>query len=102
MTRDLSADELRAALAAADRGMRLPWAQIIIFAGLWTLAIGIALRFIDFADPTHVLIACLAVFMYAQTQFTAGLIATRQNAVNARLLRALELLDERLSTRAEG
>ena len=99
MTRDLSQDELRAALAAADRGMRLPWAMIIGFGALTGLMVSLVLRVVNFDDHTHVLIIAAAGFLYAQMSFLAAVIASRQNAANARMLRALELLDERLSPR---
>ena len=95
MSKDLSPEELRAALAAADRGMRLPWGAILLSTGLAVVAIAVALRFADVRDDTHVLIVSAAIFLWAQMQLLAGIIATRQNAANARMLRALELLDER-------
>ena len=99
MPKDLSHDELRAALAEADRGMRLPWGSILVGAGVMALAVGFALKVADLGDPTHLLIVCVAAFLFAQMHFIAGLIAARQNAANARMLRALELLDEQLSPR---
>ena len=99
MPNDLSQDELRAALAEADRGMRFPWGSILAGTAIMALATGFALKVTDLGDPTHVLIVCAAAFLFAQMHFIAGLIAARQNAANARMLRALELLDEQLSRR---
>ena len=99
MVRELSQEELRTALAAADRGMRFPWGSILAGAGIMGLATGIGLKFLDTGNATHVLIVCAAVFLYAQMIFLASVITSRQNAANARMLRAMELLDERLAQR---
>jgi hypothetical protein len=99
MTSELSQDELKAALAAADRGMRLPYVTLVVLGALGGTAIGIALKRIDWGDSTHVLIVCAVVFLYATTGALAGILQTRQNAANARMIRALELLDERLTPR---
>ncbi|MEX2180048.1 MAG: hypothetical protein WD801_15135 [Gemmatimonadaceae bacterium] len=68
-------------------------------AALTGLAIGFDQKYFDSANPTHVLIVCAVAFLYAQTDFLAGVIASRQNAANARVLRALELFDDRLPQR---
>ena len=98
MQGELPRDELKAALAAADRGMRLPLWELTIVGAIGGTAIGIALKHFDSGDPVHVLIACAVVLLYAWGQGTAGILQARQNAANARMLRALELLDEKLSS----
>lgn len=95
--RELSGEELRAALAAADRGMRLPYGIIAIAMLITTAAITGIQRLADWSNPTHVLIICAAAFLLGQMYFIAALIAARQNAANARMLRALELLEGRLA-----
>ena len=98
MKQELPRDELKAALAAADRGMRLPLLEIFIGGAIGGTAIGIALKRFDTGDAVHVLIACAVVVLYAWGQLTAGILQARQNAANARMLRALELLDGKLSS----
>lgn len=99
MAKELTQDELRAALAAADRGMKMPWWPIVIASGVSALALGFALKVMRFEDPTHVLVLCAAVFLFGQMQLAAAIITSRQNAPTARMLRALELLDERTNPR---
>lgn len=96
MVKELSQDELRAALAAADRGLRFPWSSIVVGASITALAVGFGLKALDWSNPTHVLIVCAVGVVYAQMTLLSGVIVSRQNAANARMLRALALLDERL------
>lgn len=97
MKGDLPQDELKAALAAADRGMQLPRWELFAGGIIGGTAISIAMRKFDPSDPVHVLIACAVVILFAWGWATAGILQARQNAANARMLRALELLDEKLS-----
>lgn len=97
MPSDLTHDELKTALAAADRGMRLPYIGLFVFGGLSAFAVGVALRYLNFDDPTHIVITCAVVFLYCTMNLLAGLLQARQNAANARMIHALQLLDERLS-----
>lgn len=99
MVKELSQEELRAALAAADRGMRFPWSSIVVGSALTAFAIGFGLKVLDWNNSTHVLIVCAVGVVYAQMTFLSGVVVSRQNAANARMLRALELLDERLASR---
>ena len=100
---DFSNEELRAALASADRHMRLPWLSILVATVAMGLATGFALKAADFANPTHVLIVAGFVWIFAWMFFAGSLLQSRQLAANARMLRALELMDERLrDTRTDG
>lgn len=92
---DLSEKELRAALAAADRGIRLSYGMIALAAAITALAIFVTLRVVDWSNTTHVLIICASGFLYSQMHFFASVITARQNAANARMLRALEKLESR-------
>lgn len=96
---DLSEMELRQALAAADRGMRLPYGLLVIGGAISAFATSVAFRFADWQDATHVLIVAAAVFLFAQMVVAISIVAARQNAANARMLRALELLEDRIGPR---
>ena len=93
---EFSSDELRAALASADRHMRLPYVAIVLLAGVAAIATGVGLKAADFSNPTHVLIVSASVWGWAWMMFGGFLLQARQLAANARMLRALELMDERL------
>ena len=97
-----SHDELRAALATADRQMRLPWASMVVGIAITGIATSIALRVADFSDPTHVLIAAAVAWLFGWIFFGLSLLQSRQLAANARMLRALELMDERLGREPRG
>ena len=95
----LTEAELRAALAAADRGITLPYGMIIFGAGIAALAFGLILRFADWSNTTHLIVLAAAAFIYGQMIFALSVTTARQNAANARMLRALELLESRLAPR---
>lgn len=97
MKEDLPQDELKAALAAADRGMRLPMWELFAGGIIGGTGVSFAMKSFDSSDPVHVLIVCAVVILFAWGWTTAGILQARQNAANARMLRALELLDEKLS-----
>lgn len=92
-------DALRAALRQAERGIRLNYLVIFILGGLQALVLGWALKIADFSNPTHTLIVLAAAFLLLHGFFMAEVLTKRQDAMNARMLRALELLDERLAQR---
>lgn len=96
MTKELGQDELKAALAAADRGMRLPYATLFVSGMVNAGAIAVAMRRVDWGNATHVLIVCAVVVLFTAMNLLAGILQARQNAANARMIRALELMDERL------
>ena len=99
MTSNLSQDELKAALAAADRGIRLPYGMLVVAGILGGTSIGVAMPRIEWSNPTHVIIVCATVFIWGSMQGLAGILQARQNAANARMIHALELLDERITLR---
>jgi heme A synthase len=96
---DFTPDAVRAALRDADRHIRLNYLIIAALGGLQAFIAAWALRVLDFADPVHRLIVLGAAFVCVQMLLLAEILQSRQNAVNARMLRALELLDERLAGR---
>lgn len=100
--RDYSNEELRAALAAADRDMRLPGVSMIMAVVPVSFATSIGLRVANFSDPTHVLILSAAVWLFGWIFLGGSLLQSRQLAANARMLRALELMDERINQRQPG
>lgn len=93
---DFSPAALRAALAAADKNVQRAWVT-------WTLAgvvIGLVFdqlqRALDWSQPTHRVIVFTGVGLAALILFSLFNLQLRQNATNARLLRAMELLHQRL------
>jgi len=93
---DFSPAALRAALAAADKDMHRAW-------GTWAFA-GVVLvvlysqmqRALDWSQPTHRVIVLTGLYLAALFLFSLFNLQLRQNATNARLLRAMELLHQRL------
>lgn len=94
--RDFSNEELRAALASADKQMRLPWLSMAMAMLPVALATSFGLEAADFSNPTHVLIVAGFVWLFGWIFLAGSLLQARQLAANARMLRALELMDERL------
>lgn len=94
--REFSPEALRAALQAAERNIRLNWIEIIGLAALQALILGYALKVADFGNPTHELIFLAAAWSFAHLHFVLSLVVRRQDAANARMLRALELVHEKL------
>jgi hypothetical protein len=92
-------DVLRAALREAERGIRINYGIIFVLAGLQALILGWAIKVANFSDPTHTLIALAVAFLVLHGFFMAEVLTRRQDAMNARTLRALELLDETLTHR---
>ena len=100
MDRDSLTDvELRAALAEADKGMRLPYGMIMLGGAISAFAIAGLQQYFNWADPLHIIIVCAAVFLFGQMVAIVSIVTARQNAANARMLRALQLLEERFSGR---
>ena len=96
---NMSEAELRQALAAADRGIRLPYAVIIVGGAVSALFVSIMLRFADWANSTHVVVAAATAFLWCQMFISLSLVTARQNAANARMLRALELVEAEIARR---
>jgi uncharacterized membrane protein len=93
---DFSPAALRAALAAADRDMHRAWAMWafagVVMAGVYSLL----QRALDWSQPTHRVIVLTGLGTAALILFSLFNLQLRQNAANARLLRAMELLHQRL------
>lgn len=94
--KSFSDEELRAALASADKHMRLPWVSMVMAMVPVAFATSIGLKAADFSDPTHVLIVSAVMWLFGWIFLGGSLLQSRQLAANARMLRALELMDERL------
>lgn len=95
--KEMAPEEVRNALRRAERGIRVSYLQVALVAGLQALAIGFVLKVANFADPLHLLVVLVGALLFMQMFFFAIVFSARQDAVNARVLRALELLDERTS-----
>lgn len=92
---DRSSSPVLAALEEADRRERTSRLVLYAAAALEAVLLGAALLVMDFANPTHVLMLILAVLTYSTLALGMVAIATRASAENARLLHAIQLLDER-------
>lgn len=92
---DRPSSAVHAALAEAERRDR--WSRLAIYGAalVEALLLGAALMVMDFDDDTHLLVFIMA--MLAYTTLALGLVAlgARNGAANARLLHAIQLLDER-------
>jgi hypothetical protein len=86
---------VHAALAEADRRER--WGRIALFAAalVEALLLGAALLVMDFADDTHLLVFIMAMLAYTTLALGLAALGARNSAANARLLHAIQLLDER-------
>jgi hypothetical protein len=92
---DRSGSPVLAALDEADRRERTSRLVLYAAAVLEAVLLAAALLVMDFDDPTHVLMLILAVLTYSTLALGMVAIATRASAENARLLHAIQLLDER-------
>ncbi len=92
---DRSSSPVLAALDEADRRERTSRLVLYAAAVLEAVLLAAALLVMDFDDPTHVLMLILAVLTYSTLALGMVAIATRASAENARLLHAIQLLDER-------
>ena len=93
---DFSPAALRAALAAADKNMQHAWVTWAL-AGAVFATVGSQLqRALDWSQPTHRVIVLTSLWIAALILFSLFNLQLRQNATNARLLRAMELLHQRL------
>jgi hypothetical protein len=84
-----------AALEEADRRERTSRRVLLAAAAVEVVLLAAALLVMDFGDPTHVLVLILAVLTYSTLALGMVAMATRASAENARLLHAIQLLDER-------
>lgn len=92
---DRTESPVRAALEEADRRERTSRRVLYAAAVIEAALLGTALLVMDFGDPTHVLVLVLAVLTYSTLALGMVAIASRASAENARLLHAIQLLDER-------
>lgn len=87
---------LRAALDAADRRDRMARLALFGAALVEALLLAIALLVMDFDDRTHLLVFVLSILSYTTLALGLVVVGARSAAANARLLHAIQLLDERL------
>ena len=86
---------VHAALAAADRRERLSRLAIYAAAFIELLLLAAALMVMDFNDDTHLLILIIGILVYSTLGLGMAALGSRAAAADARLLHAIQLLDER-------
>lgn len=86
---------VNAALAAADRRDRMSRLAIYAAALLELVLLAAALMVMDFDNDTHLLILIIGILVYSTLALGLAAIASRAAAADARLLHAIQLLDER-------
>lgn len=86
---------VHAALAAADRRDRMGRLALYAAALLEAVLLGLALMVMDFDNDTHLLIFITAILVYSTLALGLAAVASRAAAADARLLHAIQLLDER-------
>jgi hypothetical protein len=94
MTTDRPAT-VHAALAAADRRDRVSRLAIYAAALIEAVLLGLALMVMDFDNETHLLIFIVGILVYSTLALGLAAVAARAAAADARLLQAIQLLDER-------
>jgi len=95
MTRSETSPLVRAALDDADRRDRMARAALLGAALVEALLLGVALLVMDFGDRTHLLVFVLSVLGYTTLALGLVVVGARASAAHARLLHAIQLLDER-------
>ena len=86
---------VHAALAAADRRDRLSRVALYAAALMEAVLLGLALMVMDFDNDTHLLIFITGILVYSTLALGLAAVAARAAASDARLLHAIQLLDER-------
>lgn len=86
---------VHAALAAADRRDRLSRMAIYAAALIELLLLAAALMVMDFDNDTHLLILIIGILVYSTLGLGLAALGSRAAAADARLLHAIQLLDER-------
>ncbi|HYR10614.1 MAG TPA: hypothetical protein VEQ60_22750 [Longimicrobium sp.] len=86
---------VHAALAAADRRDRLSRMAIYAAALLELVLLAAALMVMDFDNDTHLLILIIGILVYSTLGLGLAALGSRAAAADARLLHAIQLLDER-------
>jgi hypothetical protein len=84
-----------AALAAADRRDRMSRLALYAAALLEVVLLAAALMVMDFGNDTHLLILIIGILVYSTLGLGLAAIASRASSADARLLHAIQLLDER-------
>lgn len=92
---DRPTSAVHAALAEADRRDR--WGRLALYGAalVEALLLGAALMVMDFDDRTHLLVFIMAMLAYTTLALGLAALGARNAAANARLLHAIQLLDER-------
>jgi hypothetical protein len=86
---------VHAALAAADRRDRMSRMAIYAAAFIEMLLLAAALMVMDFHNDTHLLILIIGILVYSTLGLGMAALGSRAAAADARLLHAIQLLDER-------
>lgn len=86
---------MHAALADADRRDRMSRLAIYAAALLELVLLAAALMVMDFDNDTHLLILIIGILVYSTLALGLAAVASRAAAADARLLHAIQLLDER-------
>ena len=94
MTTDRPA-AVHAALAAADRRDRMSRVALYAAALIEVVLLGLALMVMDFDNDTHLLVFITGILVYTTLGLGLAAIGARASAADARLLHAIQLLDER-------
>lgn len=86
---------VHAALADADRRERMSRMAIYAAALLELVLLAAALMVMDFDDDTHLLILIIGILVYSTLALGLAALGSRAAAADARLLHAVQMLDER-------
>jgi hypothetical protein len=86
---------VHAVLAAADRRDRMSRMAIYAAALLELVLLAAALMVMDFDNDTHLLILIIGILVYSTLGLGLAALGSRAAAADARLLHAIQLLDER-------
>ena len=92
---DRPSPAVHAALAEADRRDSMGRLAIYAAALVEAVLLGLALMVMDFDNDTHLLIFLMAMLSYTTIALALVAVGARAGAADARLLHAIQLLDER-------
>lgn len=95
MTADRPTSAVHTVLAEAERRER--WGRIALYGAalVEALLLGAALTVMDFSDDTHLLVFIMSMLAYTTLALGLAALGARASASNARLLHAIQMLDER-------
>ena len=93
---DRSTQAVHAALAVADRRERAGRAVLDAAALFEAVMLVAALMVMDFGNRTHLLVFICCMLAYTTLALGLVVLGARASAENARLLHAIQMLDERL------